>query len=176
MVANAGIFICVVNRSSKRLHTSLTLHILGSVATHLANFIQCPALWKIPTDRQTEVPAFYIWLTFLFPSFPPSLPPSPQTHLSLSQVEKIRQLKAKSLYLQVEKLHQNLTKLDSTIAAVGQVLDEGRQLDVLLARERMLTQIQELKSLRGLLQPQEDDRFMFTPPDQVGPSAALQTS
>ncbi|XP_046873246.1 E3 ubiquitin-protein ligase TRIM71, partial [Hypomesus transpacificus] len=85
----------------------------------------------------------------------------------LWKVEKIRQLKAKSLYLQVEKLHQNLTKLDSTIAAVGQVLDEGRQLDVLLARERMLTQIQELKSLRGLLQPQEDDRFMFTPPDQA---------
>lgn len=84
------------------------------------------------------------------------------------QVEKIRQVKAKSLYLQVEKLHQSLTKLDSTIAAVGQVLDEGRHLDVLLARERMLTQIHELKALRGLLQPQEDDRIMFTPPDQVG--------
>lgn len=87
------------------------------------------------------------------------------------QVEKIRQVKAKSLYLQVEKLHQSLTKLDSTIAAVSQVLDEGRHLDVLLARERMLTQIHELKTLRGLLQPQEDDRFMFTPPDQV--SSAL---
>lgn len=86
------------------------------------------------------------------------------------QVEKIRQVKAKSLYLQVEKLHQSLTKLDSTIAAVSQVLDEGRHLDVLLARERMLTQIHELKALRGLLQPQEDDRFMFTPPDQVGSS------
>lgn len=84
------------------------------------------------------------------------------------QVEKIRQVKAKSLYLQVEKLHQSLTKLDSTIAAVSQVLDEGRHLDVLLARERMLTQIHELKALRGFLQPQEDDRFMFTPPDQVG--------
>ena len=84
-----------------------------------------------------------------------------------SQVEKIRQVKAKSLYLQVEKLHQSLTKLDSTIAAVSQVLDEGRHLDVLLARERMLTQIHELKALRGLLQAQEDDRFMFTPPDQV---------
>lgn len=83
-------------------------------------------------------------------------------------MEKIRQVKAKSLYLQVEKLHQSLTKLDSTIAAVSQVLDEGRHLDVLLARERMLTQIHELKALRGLLQPQEDDRFMFTPPDQVG--------
>lgn len=76
-------------------------------------------------------------------------------------------MKAKSLYLQVEKLHQSLTKLDSTIAAVSQVLDEGRHLDLLLARERMLTQIHELKTLRGLLQPQEDDRFMFTPPDQV---------
>lgn len=85
----------------------------------------------------------------------------------LWKVEKIRQVKAKSLYLQVEKLHQSLTKLDSTIAAVSQVLDEGRHLDVLLARERMLTQIHELKSLRGLLQPQEDDRFMFTPPDQA---------
>lgn len=87
-------------------------------------------------------------------------------------MEKIRQVKAKSLYLQVEKLHQSLTKLDSTIAAVSQVLDEGRHLDLLLARERMLTQIHELKTLRGLLQPQEDDRFMFTPPDQV---SLLQT-
>lgn len=85
------------------------------------------------------------------------------------QVEKIRQVKAKSLYLQVEKLHQSLTKLDSSIAAVSQVLDEGHHLDVLLARERMLTQIHELKALRGLLQPQEDDRIMFTPPDQVSP-------
>lgn len=83
-------------------------------------------------------------------------------------------MKAKSLYLQVEKLHQSLTKLDSTIAAVSQVLDEGRHLDVLLARERMLTQIHELKALRGLLQPQEDDRFMFTPPDQVGALLLLQ--
>lgn len=85
----------------------------------------------------------------------------------LWKVEKIRQVKAKSLYLQVEKLHQSLTKLDSTIAAVSQVLDEGHHLDVLVARERMLTQIHELKALRGLLQPQEDDRFMFTPPDQA---------
>lgn len=92
------------------------------------------------------------------------------------QVEKIRQLKAKSLYLQVEKLHQSLTKLDSTIAAVSQVLDEGRHLDVLLARERMLTQIHELKALRGLLQPQEDDRFMFTPPDQVSADTVEITS
>ncbi|KFQ16445.1 E3 ubiquitin-protein ligase TRIM71, partial [Leptosomus discolor] len=77
-------------------------------------------------------------------SLPPLSPPL--------QVEKIRQVKAKSLYLQVEKLRQNLNKLDNTI---------------ILARDRMLAQVQELKNVRGLLQPQEDDRIMFTPPDQA---------
>ncbi|XP_043922579.1 E3 ubiquitin-protein ligase TRIM71 [Protopterus annectens] len=85
----------------------------------------------------------------------------------LWKVEKIRQVKAKSLYLQVEKLRQNLNKIDSTISTVQQVLEEGRNVDILLARDRMLAQIQELKNLRGFLQPQEDDRIMFTPPDQA---------
>ncbi|XP_070348660.1 E3 ubiquitin-protein ligase TRIM71 [Equus asinus] len=85
----------------------------------------------------------------------------------LWKVEKIRQVKAKSLYLQVEKLRQNLNKLESTISAVQQVLEEGRALDILLARDRMLAQVQELKTVRSLLQPQEDDRVMFTPPDQA---------
>ncbi|XP_028837934.1 E3 ubiquitin-protein ligase TRIM71 [Denticeps clupeoides] len=85
----------------------------------------------------------------------------------LWKVEKIRQVKAKSLYLQVEKLHQSLTKLDSTITTVQQVLEEGGGLDILLAREHMLTQIQELKAMRCLLQPQEDDRIVFTAPDQA---------
>ena len=76
-------------------------------------------------------------------------------------------MKAKSLYLQVEKLRQNLNKLESTISAVQQVLEEGRALDILLARDRMLAQVQELKTVRSLLQPQEDDRVMFTPPDQA---------
>ncbi|TNN31288.1 E3 ubiquitin-protein ligase TRIM71 [Liparis tanakae] len=108
-------------------------------------------------------------LLTLGPFVSPSVPPfyHKSSGAERRSVEKIRKVKAKSLYLQVEKLHQSLTKLDSTIAAVSQVLDEGRHLDVLLARERMLTQIHELKALRGLLQAQEDDRFMFTPPDQA---------
>ncbi|XP_007421432.1 E3 ubiquitin-protein ligase TRIM71 [Python bivittatus] len=85
----------------------------------------------------------------------------------LWKVEKIRQVKAKSLYLQVEKLRQNLNKLDNTISAVQQVLEEGRNMDILLARDRMLAQVQEMKNVRGFLQPQEDDRVMFTPPDQA---------
>ncbi|XP_036794150.1 E3 ubiquitin-protein ligase TRIM71 [Oncorhynchus mykiss] len=85
----------------------------------------------------------------------------------LWKVENIRQVKAKSLYLQLEKLHQNLTKLDSTISTVTQVLEKGSSLDLLLARESMLLQITELKALRELLLPQDDDRILFTTPDQT---------
>ncbi|KAL4616921.1 E3 ubiquitin-protein ligase TRIM71-like [Arapaima gigas] len=85
----------------------------------------------------------------------------------LWKVEKIRQVKAKSMYLQVEKLRQTLSKLDSTISAVQQILEEGRSLDVLLAREHVLAQAKELRALRCLLQPQEDNRIMFILPDQA---------
>ncbi|XP_077125094.1 E3 ubiquitin-protein ligase TRIM71 [Ranitomeya variabilis] len=83
------------------------------------------------------------------------------------KVEKIRQVKVKSLYHQVDKLHQVLKKLDSTINAVQQVLEEGCTIDILIARDRVLAQMQDLKNARGLLQVQEDDRIVFTPSDQA---------
>uniref|UniRef100_A0A8C3S7M1 E3 ubiquitin-protein ligase TRIM71 n=1 Tax=Chelydra serpentina TaxID=8475 RepID=A0A8C3S7M1_CHESE len=82
-------------------------------------------------------------------------------------VEKIRQVKAKSLYLQVEKLHQNQNKLGNTIGAIQQVQEEGRSTDSLLAGDPLLAQVQKPKNVRGLLQLQEDHRVMFTPPDQA---------
>ncbi|XP_072269546.1 E3 ubiquitin-protein ligase TRIM71 isoform X2 [Pyxicephalus adspersus] len=87
-------------------------------------------------------------------------------HELIWKVEKIHQVKAKSLYHQADKLHQALNKLDSTINAVQQVLEEACSMDILIARDRVLTQVQDLKNARGLLQLQEDDRIMFTPPDQ----------
>lgn len=54
-----------------------------------------------------------------------------------------------------------------TIATVTQVLEKGSSLDLLLARESMLLQITELKALRELLLPQDDDRILFTAPDQT---------
>ncbi|CAN2389723.1 E3 ubiquitin protein ligase [Pristimantis euphronides] len=85
----------------------------------------------------------------------------------LWKVEKIRQMKAKSLYHHVDKLRQALKKLDGTINAVQQVLEEGCTMDILIARDRVLAQVQDIKNARGLLQLQEDDRIMFTPPDQA---------
>lgn len=85
----------------------------------------------------------------------------------LRKVEKIRQMKAKTLHLQVEALRENLTRLESTIDCVQKALLDGRDVDVLLAKEQMFVQIQDLKKLRNLLQPQDDDMLSFIPPDGV---------
>ncbi|XP_043563255.1 E3 ubiquitin-protein ligase TRIM71 [Chiloscyllium plagiosum] len=85
----------------------------------------------------------------------------------LRKVEKIRQMKAKTLHLQVEALRENLTRLESTIDCVQKALLDGRDVDVLLAKEQMFVQIQDLKKLRNLLQPQDDDTLSFIPPDGV---------
>ncbi|XP_030645336.1 E3 ubiquitin-protein ligase TRIM71-like [Chanos chanos] len=87
----------------------------------------------------------------------------------LWKVEKIRQVKAKSLYLQVEQLHQHLRKLDATVTMVRHALEEGSSaagaLNVLTARERILAQTQEIHTLRTVLLLQEDERFLFSPPE-----------
>uniref|UniRef100_A0A4W3JLH0 E3 ubiquitin-protein ligase TRIM71 n=2 Tax=Callorhinchus milii TaxID=7868 RepID=A0A4W3JLH0_CALMI len=85
----------------------------------------------------------------------------------LRKVEKIRQMKAKTLHLQVEALRENLTKLENTIDCVQKALLDGRDVDVLLAKEQMFVQIQDLKKLRNLLQPHDDDTLSFVPPDGV---------
>ncbi|XP_062922735.1 E3 ubiquitin-protein ligase TRIM71 [Mobula hypostoma] len=85
----------------------------------------------------------------------------------LRKVEKIRQMKAKTLHLQVEALRENLSRLESTIDCVQKALLDGRDVDVLLAKEQMFVQIQDLKKLRNLLQPQDDDTLSFIPPDGV---------
>ncbi|XP_022531939.2 E3 ubiquitin-protein ligase TRIM71 [Astyanax mexicanus] len=89
----------------------------------------------------------------------------------LWKVEKFRQVKAKSLYLQVDRLEQHLCELDSTVSAVVRLLDAGfgsggHATELLLAQERMLAQTQATQELRSLLRPQEDGRFLFMGPDR----------
>ncbi|XP_072549066.1 E3 ubiquitin-protein ligase TRIM71-like [Salminus brasiliensis] len=89
----------------------------------------------------------------------------------LWKVEKIRQVKAKSLYLQAERLEQHLCELDSTVSSVMRLLDTGfggggHATELLLAQERMLVQTQATQELRSLLRPQENGRFLFMGPDK----------
>jgi tripartite motif-containing protein 71 len=83
----------------------------------------------------------------------------------LRRVEKIRQVKGKSLHMQMDDLKQGLMSLSRTVENVETVLNTGREIDVLKTKESMVSEIQKLRSLRGHLQPHEDDNILFTPPD-----------
>lgn len=80
-------------------------------------------------------------------------------------------MKAKTLYLQVEQLEQHLRELDSTVSAVTRLLNTvrgggGLATELLLAQEGMLAQTQATRALRSILQPLEDERFVFVGPDE----------
>ncbi|KFQ04865.1 E3 ubiquitin-protein ligase TRIM71, partial [Haliaeetus albicilla] len=90
--------------------------------------------------------------------------PALQPRCTRGILRAVKDVTAKSLIL--ERIEQK-PSLCSWIRSFRSVLEEGRTMDILLARDRMLAQVQELKNVRGLLQPQEDDRIMFTPPDQA---------
>ncbi|XP_045192205.1 E3 ubiquitin-protein ligase TRIM71-like [Mercenaria mercenaria] len=83
----------------------------------------------------------------------------------LRRVEKIRQVKGKSLHMQMDDLKQGLMSLSRTVENVETVLNTGRDIDVLKTKESMVSEIQKLRSLRGHLQPHEDENILFTPPD-----------
>ncbi|XP_002741201.1 E3 ubiquitin-protein ligase TRIM71-like [Saccoglossus kowalevskii] len=89
----------------------------------------------------------------------------------LRRVEKIRQVKSKSLHTQGEDLRRALINMAQCIESVEAALQSGTDIDVLKTKDRMVCQLQELKALRGHLQPHEDDTVLFTPPD-----AALHTA
>ena len=83
----------------------------------------------------------------------------------LRRVERIRQVKGKALHMQVDTLKQGLSSLVRTVENVETVLNTGRDIDILKTKEKMVIEMQNVRSLRGHLQPHEDDNILFTPPD-----------
>jgi tripartite motif-containing protein 71 len=83
----------------------------------------------------------------------------------LRQVEKIRQVKGKSLHLQVEELKKGLCSLTSTVEKVRLSLESGTDVDVLKTKDDMVLSINNMRHLRNYLSPHEDSYIMFTPPD-----------
>ncbi|XP_069113293.1 E3 ubiquitin-protein ligase TRIM71-like [Argopecten irradians] len=83
----------------------------------------------------------------------------------LRRVEKIRQVKGKSLHIQVDDLKQGLSSLMQTVNEVEKLLNTGTQIDILKTKDQMVAEMQNVRKLRGHLQPHEDDCIMFTPPD-----------
>ena len=85
----------------------------------------------------------------------------------LRRVEKIRQVKGKSLHMQVDELKQGLLHLNQAVEEVEVLLNTGTDIDILKTRDRMVAEMQRLRQLRGHLQPHEDDDVVFTPPDMA---------
>lgn len=89
----------------------------------------------------------------------------------LRRVEKVRQVKGKSLQMQIEQLQTYLSKVLSVTEGSEIALEQGSDPDMLAVKARLTETLNELRSKRGLLQPHEDDSIVFTPPD-----LALQTA
>ena len=92
----------------------------------------------------------------------------------LHRVEKIRQVKGKSMHYQIEELRLGLTQLSSTVMDVESALDTGTDVDVLKTKDKIVTDMQSIRHLRGYLQPHEDDNVLFTPPDTALHTAISQ--
>ncbi|XP_076370515.1 E3 ubiquitin-protein ligase TRIM71-like [Tachypleus tridentatus] len=85
----------------------------------------------------------------------------------LQRVEKIRQVKERSLHLQIDDLRVALSKMAQIVEFIQQVLESGSDIDILKAKDKALTKLQELRYYRSHLQPHEDDNILFTPPDSA---------
>ncbi len=92
----------------------------------------------------------------------------------LRRLEKIRQVKGKSLHFQVDELKNGLTKLTTTVEVVEKTLETGTDVDVLKTKDQIVKDMQNMRHLKGYLNPHEDDNIVFTPPDSALHTAISQ--
>ena len=65
----------------------------------------------------------------------------------LRRIEIIRQVKGKSLHLQVDDLKTGLTSLLQTVSEVEGLLTTGTKLDILRTRDKMVNEMQKVRQL-----------------------------
>ena len=92
----------------------------------------------------------------------------------LNRMEKIRQVKGNSLHYQMEELKHGFAQLTATVQDVEETLKSGSDVDILKTKEKIVTNIQGMRHLRGFLQTHEDDNVIYTPPDTSLHSAISQ--
>lgn len=85
----------------------------------------------------------------------------------LCQLEKIRQIKGRSLLLQIKDLKSLLKDVSQMIEYIQRVLDTGSDLDILKAKEKCMVDMNEIRQRRSNMQPHEDDNIIFTEPDNA---------
>ena len=92
----------------------------------------------------------------------------------LRRIEKIRQIKGKSLLNQLEELRLGARQMSTTIEKTTESMETGSEVELLRAKERISSDMLNIRHLRGYLQPHEDDYVVFTPPDTALHTAISQ--
>lgn len=82
----------------------------------------------------------------------------------LNKVERIRQVKGKTLQDQIDDLSTALARLTHAVDTIGSV-DSSSHVELLQRREKVLAEMNELRQIKAHLSPHEDDNIVFTPPD-----------
>ncbi|XP_045598418.1 E3 ubiquitin-protein ligase TRIM71 [Procambarus clarkii] len=83
----------------------------------------------------------------------------------LHKVERIRQVKGKTLQDQIDDLSSALARLTHTVDTLGSSVDSTNHLELLQTRDKVLAEMNELTLIKRHLSPHEDDNIVFTPPD-----------
>ncbi|MPC50027.1 E3 ubiquitin-protein ligase TRIM71 [Portunus trituberculatus] len=82
----------------------------------------------------------------------------------LSKVERIRQVKGKTLQDQIDDLSTALARLTHAVETISSV-DSAGHMELLQRREKVLAEMNELRQIKAHLSPHEDDNITFSPPD-----------
>ena len=89
----------------------------------------------------------------------------------LRRVEKISQVKGKTLHVQIDELKSTVASLTLACETAQEALESEKDDDVLAAKMALTDSLNELRMKRSLMKVHEDDAIVFTPPD-----LALQTA
>ena len=89
----------------------------------------------------------------------------------LARVEKIRQVKNKSLLKQVEQLETAMVTLKACLEMSDKAMEKGTDQDMLSSRITLLDNLQNIQKHKFLMNPCEDDSILFTAPDSALQSA-----
>ncbi|GLH08280.1 Protein wech, partial [Gryllus bimaculatus] len=85
----------------------------------------------------------------------------------MGQLERIRQLKGKSLMTQLENLQKLAIRLHSCIELLTKEVDKGSAIGLPQILDKVAAELHQIRSLNMSILPYEDDMFSFVPPDQV---------
>ncbi|KAK7070563.1 E3 ubiquitin-protein ligase trim71 [Halocaridina rubra] len=83
----------------------------------------------------------------------------------LHKVEKIRQVKGKTLQDQIDDLSTALARLNHTVDTIGTSVDSNNHIELLQIRDKALSDMNELRQVKAHLSPHEDDSIVFTVSD-----------